>query len=64
MTPIFQRDTSSLGTVIGIVVVAVAILGRLLFDWSWSNPDSFVPALIGAIAAAVAAWYLVQQARS
>lgn len=64
MSSVFQRDTSSLGTVIGVVVVIVAISGRLLFDWTWSNPGSFIPILIGVVAAVAAGWISFQKLRS
>lgn len=64
MASILQRDTSSLGTVVGIAVVLVAIVGRVAFGWTWSDPESFVPVLIGVVAAAVALWFFIGQMRS
>lgn len=60
MASVFDRD-SSLGTVVGIAVVIVAIVGSVFFGWSWDNPTSFIPILIGAGAAVVAVWVLFRK---
>lgn len=45
----------NLGTVVGVAVVAVAVLGSYFLDWEWSAfPSQPVPLAIGVIAAAVA----------
>lgn len=62
MASVFGRD-SPLGTVVGIVVVVVAIIGSVFFGWSWNNPDSFVVILIGAGAAVAAGWVTLQKLR-
>lgn len=50
-----KRDTSTIGTVVGLIVVAIAIGGSVLFEWEWSAfPNQPVPLVIGAIAAIVA----------
>lgn len=62
MASVFDRD-SSLGTVVGITVVIVAIAGRVFFGWTWSNPGSFIPILIGVGAAVAAGWVLLRKLR-
>lgn len=52
---VLKRDTSTIGSVIGIIVVVVAIGGSVFLDWEWSASFSQpFPAAIGVIAAAVA----------
>lgn len=48
------RD-SSLGTLVGLIFVIIAIGGSVLFDWEWGwNPSQPVPLVIGVLAAIVA----------
>jgi|AntDeeMetagen134_2_1112570.scaffolds.fasta_scaffold00677_3 hypothetical protein len=63
MASIFERDTSSIGTVVGIVVVVIAILGSTVLGWDWNQPGQFVPTIIGVLAAVAAAWFLIQNYR-
>lgn len=52
---VLERDTSSIGSIIGVIVVVVAIGGSVFLDWEWSASFSQpVPAAIGVIAAVVA----------
>ena len=51
---------SPLVTYIGIAVAAVAVVGYLVFGWSFDGSDGPVPFVVGAAAALVAVgWYLV-----
>lgn len=48
------RD-SSLGTLVGLIFVIIAIGGSILFDWEWGwNPSQPVPLVIGVLAAIAA----------
>ena len=50
-----KRDTSTLGTLVGLIVVVIAVGGSVLFDWEWGAfPNQPVPLVIGAIAAIAA----------
>ena len=62
---VFQRDTSTLGTVVGIVFVVVAIVGRVFLDWRWGEPFAEQPIafVVGAIAAVVAVMVMYRQMR-
>lgn len=53
---VLQRDDSALGTVIGLVVVGVAVVGRVVFDWRWgaSFAEQPVAFALGAMLAVVA----------
>ncbi|MCD2200993.1 multidrug transporter [Halobacterium sp. KA-4] len=61
---VLQRDTSTLGTVIGIIVAVVAIGGSVFLDWEWGAfPNQPVPLVIGVIAAAAAVLVTYRQIR-
>ncbi|QHS15861.1 hypothetical protein [Halopenitus persicus] len=48
------RD-SRLGTLVGVIMVVIALGGSVLFDWEWGwNPNQPVPLVIGVIAAIAA----------
>jgi hypothetical protein len=54
------RSDPSLVTSIGIAVAAVAVVGSLVFGWSFDGSDGPVPFVVGAAAALVAVgWHLV-----
>lgn len=60
-----RRDNSTIGTVLGVVVFAVAIVGTKFFGWTWENPEGYLaPLAIGVAAAAVAVFLVVQRIRS
>lgn len=44
---------SPIATILGITVCAIAVLGTVFLDWTWSNPDGkLLPFAIGIVAAA------------
>jgi hypothetical protein len=54
-----SRSESSLGTLVGIAVALVAVVGYVVFGWSFGESSGSVPFAIGALVAAVAvAWHL------
>lgn len=60
-----ERDTSNLGTVVGILVVAVAVVGTTVLDWEWGQSnDQLLPILIGVVAAAAAVTIAVRMVRN
>jgi hypothetical protein len=61
MASIFKRDTSTAGTVVGVVVVAIAILGSTFLGWEWNQPGQFIPPIIGVLAALAAISVLYQR---
>lgn len=57
-----HRGNSSVEAVVGIVVVAVAVVGTAFFDWTWANPDGkLLPMAIGVVAAVAAAAVMVRK---
>ena len=57
------RD-SRLGTLVGLIVVVIALGGSVFFDWEWGwNPDQPVPLVIGVIAAITALGITIAQIR-
>lgn len=60
-----KRDTSSIGTLIGVIVVIIAIGGSIFFNWEWSSfPNQPVPLAIGVLAAVAALVVTVRNVRS
>ncbi|WP_247729731.1 multidrug transporter [Halovivax limisalsi] len=53
MVELGRRNSSTIGTVIGLLVAIVAIVGTQMFDWEWGS-DQLVPTVIGVLAAAIA----------
>ncbi len=61
MQSMIPRRTDSVGTVIGLVVFAIAVVGTVAFDWSWANPEGYLlPAALGVGAAVVAIALLIR----
>ncbi|WP_255190763.1 multidrug transporter [Natronobeatus ordinarius] len=61
MTVLLHRSASRLGTAVGILAVAVAIVGTRFFGWEWGATDQLAPLVVG-IVAAVAAGIVVLRA--
>ncbi|RBI59529.1 multidrug transporter [halophilic archaeon] len=60
-----HRDSSTIGTVIGFLVMIIAIAGTVFLDWTWSNPDGqILPLAIGVIAAVGGGLITLQRIRS
>lgn len=47
------RNSSSIGTAIGVAVALVAIVGTQFLGWEWGG-GQLVPTVIGAVVAAIA----------
>lgn len=59
-----RRDDSTIGTVIGVIVVAIAIVGSTFYGWTWENPEGkLLPLVIGGVAAAAAVIVVVRKIR-
>jgi uncharacterized membrane protein len=51
----FGRNSSSLGTAIGVAVALVAIVGTQFLGWEWGS-GRLVPTIVGVAAAVVAVY--------
>ncbi|WP_277524799.1 multidrug transporter [Natrinema salsiterrestre] len=61
---VFHRG-SSIGTVLGVLVMVIAIIGTVFLDWTWSNPDGEVlPLVIGGVAAVAGGLVVIQRFRN
>lgn len=59
---VLQRDTSTVGTVIGIAIAIVAVGGSVLFGWEWNAfPTQPIPLVIGVVAALAAVTVMIRQ---
>lgn len=59
----FQRGNSTLGTVLGVLVMIVAIVGNVFLDWTWNDPD-MLPLIIGVVAAVGGGLVVIQRIQS
>lgn len=56
-----KRDTSTIGTIIGLIVFVIAIGGALLFGWEWGAPNQPAATVIGGIAVIIAVVFTIWQ---
>ena len=63
MASIFERDTSTVGTVIGIAVCVIAVLGGQFLGWEWGSGQP-IPFIIGIVAVVLAGWLAFQRYQS
>ena len=63
MASIFERDQSTIGTVIGIAVCVIAVLGGQFLGWEWGSGQA-IPFVVGIIAVVLAGWLTYQRYRS
>lgn len=64
MASIFKRDTSTIGTAIGIAVFVIAWLGSSFLGWEWGASGQPIAFVVGGIAAIVAVWFTIQKMRA
>jgi len=61
----FHQGSSTIGTVLGVLVMLIAIIGTVFLDWTWSNPDGQVlPLIIGGVAAVTGGLVMIQRIRN
>ena len=63
MASIFGRDTSAIGTVVGLLAVAVALFGSTVLGWEWSASGQPVAFVVGAVCAIAAGWIALRNYR-
>ena len=64
LSSLSKRSDSSIGTVVGLAFVVLAVLGSTVLDWEWTaSINQPVPLAIGVIAAAVALVIVFQKLR-
>ncbi|WP_049902069.1 hypothetical protein [Halococcus agarilyticus] len=63
MSSVFERDTSTIGTVVGVAVMIVAIVGSTFLGWEWGGSGQPVAVAIGLAAALAAGWVTLQKLR-
>jgi len=56
-----KRDTSTIGTIIGLIVFVIAIGGSVLFGWEWGAPNQPVATAVGGIAVIIAFILTIRQ---
>lgn len=56
MASIFERDTTTIGTVIGVLMMAIALFGSTVLGWEWGASGQPIALLVGVIATILAVW--------
>jgi hypothetical protein len=63
MASLFGRDTSTVGTAVGVVVVAIALFGSTVLGWEWGASGQPVAFAVGAVCALAAGWVSLRKLR-
>jgi|AntDeeMetagen681_2_1112603.scaffolds.fasta_scaffold24219_3 drug/metabolite transporter (DMT)-like permease len=63
MASVFERDTSTIGTVVGIAVLLIALVGSTFLGWEWGGSGQPVALVIGMAAALAAGWVTLRKLR-
>ncbi|EMA52187.1 MULTISPECIES: hypothetical protein [Halococcus] len=63
MASVFERDTSTIGTVVGITVMLIALFGSTFLGWEWGGSGQPVALVIGGAAALAAGWVSYRKLR-
>jgi hypothetical protein len=63
MASLFERDTSTIGTAIGVLAVGVALLGSTVLGWEWGASGQPVAFAVGAVFALAAGWVSLRKLR-
>lgn len=63
MASLFDRDASTIGTVVGLFAVAVALFGSTALGWEWSASGQPVAVVVGAVCAIAAGWVALRNHR-
>jgi ABC-type antimicrobial peptide transport system permease subunit len=63
MVSLFERDRSTIGTVIGILAVGVALFGSTVLGWEWGASGQPVAFAVGVVAVVIAGWLSLRRLR-
>lgn len=63
MASLFERDTSTIGTVVGLLAVGIALFGSTALGWEWSASGQPVAVVVGAVCAIAAGWVALRSYR-
>ncbi|GAA0468727.1 multidrug transporter [Halococcus dombrowskii] len=63
MASLFERDTSTIGTVVGLLAVGIALFGSTALGWEWGASGQPVAFVVGAIFALAAGWVVLRNYR-
>lgn len=55
-----DQSKNSMGTIIGLLVAFIAIVGTQAFGWEWGS-GQFAPTIIGVVAAGIAVLLAVRR---
>ncbi|WP_435076533.1 multidrug transporter [Halococcus sp. AFM35] len=63
MVSLFERDTSTIGTVIGILAVGVALFGSTVLGWEWGASGQPIAFVVGVVAVVIVGWFSLRELR-
>ena len=63
MVSLFERDTSTIGTVIGSLAVGVALFGSTVLGWEWGASGQPVAFAVGVLAVVITGWLSLRRLR-
>jgi lipopolysaccharide export LptBFGC system permease protein LptF len=63
MASLFERDTSTIGTVVGLLAVGIALFGSTALGWEWGASGQPVAFVVGAVFALAAGWIALRNYR-
>ena len=63
MASVFEHDTSTIETVVGVAVVLIALFGSTFLGWEWGGSGQPVVLVIGVAAALAAGWVTLRKLR-
>lgn len=64
MASVFKRDTSTIGTIVGVAVFVIAWLGSTFLGWEWGASGQPIVFVVGGLAAIAAVWVTLQKVRA
>ncbi len=61
MVSLFERDTSTIGAVVGVLVMAIAVFGSTVLGWEWGASGQ--PIAFAVVAVVIVGWLSLREFR-
>ena len=63
MVSLFERGTSTIGTVIGVLVMIIAVFGSTVLGWEWGASGQPIAFAVGVVAVVIVGWLSLRELR-
>ena len=63
MVSLFERDTSTIGTVVGVLVMTIAVFGSTVLGWEWGASGQPIAFVVGVVAVVIVGWLSLREFR-